>query len=315
MAKTILKSLIGLAVILIALFAILYTADTDPDAMFKKYGQGTISIEDGAGGNLIYRDQGPRDAEVLFLVHGSNASMQTWNAFIAKLSGEYRIISYDQHGHGLTGPHPKDDYAVQAKIVAALKILDHAKVDKAVWIGNSMGGRLTWRAALSEPDRVSKMVLIDASGAQVDEEIKPYFAARLSRTSFGQLIAPYITPRQLVEQSIKQNYVDHSKINDELIDTYWEMVRFPGNRAAIASRAKTSREPEVWNRINTLTLPTLLLWGEQDTVIPVSHGHAFAKQITNSHIIVYPNAGHLPQEETPIEVASDIRNWLATQNN
>lgn len=313
--KIVVKALITLVVVLIILFALSYADDTNRAAMFEKYGVGAVIIDDGVVGKVVYRDQGPRDAEVLLLIHGSNASMQTWNALVTELSDKYRLISYDQHGHGLTGPHLKDDYTAQAKMTTALKVLNHAQVDKAVWIGNSMGGWLTWRSALSEPSRVSKMVLIDASGAQIEEKITPYFAARLSQSWFGQLIAPYITPRQLIKQSLEQNYVDHSKIDDKLIDTYWEMIRFPGNRAAIAPRAKASREPEVWQQVNTLTLPTLLLWGEQDTVIPVSHARAFAKEITDSQLKIYPNAGHLPQEEIPKQVASDIRTWLESQDN
>jgi len=307
--------LVVLFVICLVLFLFVRVGDTNREAMFEKYGQNTIVIDDGIGGQVVYRDQGSRDAQVLFLLHGSNVSMQVWNNLIPELTDIYRVISYDQHGHGLTGPNKRKDYSATAKIETALKVLDHANVKRAVWIGNSMGGWLTWRAALSKPDRVAKMVLMDASGALNQEEKKLYLGARIARSWLGKKLAPYITPRAIIAKSVLQNYADPSKVTDELIDSYWEMARFPGNRKAIAPRVETSREPEKWHQINELKLPTLILWGEQDTVIPVSHANAFKQEIEGSEVITYPNAGHLPQEEIPVLVANDIRRWLSEDGN
>jgi len=308
--KTLCKILGVLLLTVIGLLAALSVTDTDRVEMLGKYGQGSMLADDGFGGKVVYKDHGPRNAKVLFLVHGSNASMQTWNQMVNELSDEYRVITYDQHGHGLTGPNLNGDYSAAAKIKTALQVLDHAKVERAVWIGNSMGGWLSWRAALSHPDRISKMVLIDASGAVTQEKIKPYLAARLSRSWFGQLIAPFVTSRFLIKKSLESNYADVNKIDEQLIDQYWEMIRFPGNRSAIGARANTSREPEKWQEVSNIRVPTLLLWGEQDNVIPLAHGKAFNEKIKGSQLLVYSNAAHLPHEEIPQTVANDIRAWL-----
>ena len=184
--------------------------------------------------------------------------------------------------------------------------------NEAYWVGNSMGGWLSWRAGLAVPDRVSGLVLIDASGAQTDEKIKPYLGARLARSSIGQLLLPEITPKFLVRSSLEENFAQPERLTEELVTRYWELLRFPGNRHGIGcTRGKTAREPEKWAEVGNLKMPVLLLWGEQDKVIPVSHAKAFEAAIPGSKLIIYKDAGHLPMEETPDQVARDIGTWIA----
>ena len=309
--KLIFKIAVCSVFIIVAAFFLLKVPDTDPQRMIDKYGQGAIRIDDGLGGNIYYRDQGPADAPVLLLIHGSNSSMQTWNAMIELLDEQYRLISYDLHGHGLSGPHANNDYSASAQIETALTVLDAAGVDKAIWVGNSMGGWLSWRAGLAVPERVSGLVLIDASGVQGGEKQELYLAARIIKSRAGQFLANYITPRSIVESSLTANYFDDSLINDALIDQYWELSRFPGNRAAIAHRANVSREPHVWNQIHNIDVPTLILWGEKDKVTPFSDAKRFQEMIVGSELVSYCNASHLPMEETPLQVAMDIDRWVS----
>ena len=297
----------------VVLFFAFKVPDTDRQAMIAKYGKDAIKVDDGLGGHIYYRDQGNKNGEVLLLLHGSSSSMQTWNGMVNVLASSYRIISFDLYGHGITGKHPRDDYSADAQIAAALKVLDDAGVKQAVWVGNSMGGWLTWRAALAQPERVSALVLIDASGAQGGEKAEVYFAAKILNSPIAQKLSEYIMPRSMIEASIKDNYADHSKISDQLIDQYWELLRFPSNRAAIAHRVNTSREPEVWDQIGNIKQPVLLLWGEQDVVVPFSDTKLYQQKLPQSKLVSYPNASHLPMEELPIDVAQDIDRWLSNQ--
>ena len=121
---------------------------------------------------------------------------------------------------------------------------------------------------------------------------------------------PEITPRFLVKSSLEENFAQPERLTEELVDRYWELLRFPGNRKAAVDRTKTPRQPEKWAEIGTLKMPVLLLWGEQDKVIPLAHGRAFAEAIPGSKLITYADAGHLPMEETPEQVARDIDGWI-----
>jgi pimeloyl-ACP methyl ester carboxylesterase len=230
------------------------------------------------------------------------------------LGDKYRLISLDLYGHGLTGPHPAGAYDADTNIAAAVRVLDTVDVDKAYWVGNSMGGWLTWRAGLLVPERISGLVLIDASGAQIEEKIQPYLGARLARSSIGQILLPEITPRFLVKSSLEENFAQPERLTEEQIDRYWELLRFPGNRKAAVDRGKTSRRPEKWGEVDTLEMPVLLLWGEQDRVIPLSHARAFEAAIPGSKLVTYADAGHLPMEETPEQVARDIDVWIQSLN-
>lgn len=314
MSKLSLRLFVLIVLVTVSSFLYFRVADTDPVQMMAKYGGASARlVDDGVGGKIHYRDLGPRDAPALLLLHGSNSSLHTWDDMAALLSDQYRVISFDQHGHGLTGPHANDDYSAKAKIDAATRVLDAVGVSTAVWVGNSMGGWLTWRAALAVPDRVKGMILIDASGVQGGEKQKLYLAAKLLKTWLGQQLVPHITPRAIVRQSIEANFVDDSKITDALVNRYWELIRYPGNRRAAGFRANTNREPEMWNHIGQISVPSLILWGEQDTVTPFSYAKAFDQALADSTLISYPQASHLPNEELPDQLAKDIRTWLASQ--
>lgn len=309
--KTTFRIVLALVVILVAAFFIFRTPDTDRAEMVAKYSNDASQfVDDGAGGKIHYRDEGNKDGPAILLIHGSSSLLQTWEPVVALLGDKYRLISLDLYGHGLTGPQAEGDYSADANITAAVKVLDTVGVEQAYWVGNSMGGWLSWRAGLAVPERVSGLVLIDASGAQIDEKIKPYLGARLARSSIGQLLLPEITPKFLVRSSLEENFAQPERLTDELVMRYWELLRFPGNRQATLARGKTPREPEKWNEIGNLKMPVLLLWGEQDKVIPVSHAKAFEAAISGSKLIIYNDAGHLPMEETPDQVARDIGAWI-----
>ena len=229
---------------------------------------------------------------------------------MALLGEKYRLISLDLFGHGLTGPNPTGAYDADTNIAAAVRVLDAVGVDQAYWVGNSMGGWLTWRAGLSVPERTAGLALIDASGAQVEEKGQVYLGARLAQSWIGQMLLPEITPRFLVKSSLEESVARPERLSEELVDRYWELLRFPGNRQASLDRARTPRQPEKWADVGSLEMPVLLLWGEQDKVIPVSHAKAFASAIPETKLIIYPDVGHLPMEETPEQVARDIDDWI-----
>jgi pimeloyl-ACP methyl ester carboxylesterase len=309
MIKKILFSLLVLALAMIVLALVIgFAADTNKLDMEAKYGNSPVLRTQASG--MRYRDDGNPNGPVLLLLHGANSSLQTWEPMVAALADQFRLVSFDQHGHGLTGAQAEHDYSAQTRVLAGVEVLDELGIERAIWIGNSMGGGVAWRAALLATDRVSGLVLIDPSGAQTDEPIKPYIGARIARTWIGQKILPMITPRFLVAQSLRQSVANPEVMTEAMIDRYWEMVRYPGNRASMAAAMAQTRESKLWGKIDSINVPTLILWGEQDQVIPVSHGAAFAERINNSELINYPNAGHLPMEEIPQTVAADVRAWF-----
>jgi pimeloyl-ACP methyl ester carboxylesterase len=312
--RKILAAIAGLLAVIGLAFLSLRTPDTNRAEMIAKYGGPAATFAEGAGGMRVHwRDEGCRDCPAIVLLHGSNASLHTFEPMIRELSGEYRIITYDQPGHGLTGPHPRDDYSAAGMFEALNAVANAARLDRFYLGGNSMGGWVAWRYALAYPERVEGLILIDAAGAPLREgEAAPplNLGFRLMRNPMLRPLMSQITPRSLVEKSLQDTVADPAIVDDNMVDRYWELLRFPGNRRASAMRALSDREPEYFERIAEITAPTLLLWGAEDKLIYASAATTFDERMPNAEVVILENVGHIPMEEAPAASANAVRRFL-----
>ncbi len=309
-----LKWLLGLLLIgIIALFAWGYAPDTDPAAMRAKYAGAPSRFVD-VGGELTMhvRDEGKRDGPVLVLLHGSNASLHTWEPWVARLKGKYRIISLDQIGHGLTGPNPAGTYDGDAFVGTLDALMVKLGVNRFALAGNSMGGFVAWEYALAHPDKLTHLVLIDAAGPPEDPHKQLPIGFRIARMPMISKLALVITPRSLFDKSLHQTVANQAIVTPAMVDRYWELNRYPGNREATMRRfaAYASRNRDA-DRVGEIKVPTLILWGAEDKLIPVSGADWFAARIKGAQKIVYPGIGHIPMEETPDRSAADLDAFLS----
>ncbi len=299
---------------LVAAFFLLRTPDTDPIAMLAKYGGPQAKFAEGAGGMKIhFRDQGNPDGPPIILVHGTSASLHTWEPLAQRLGGEFRVIAYDQPAHGLTGAAPDNDYSASGMMHALDAVADAAGVDHFVLGGNSMGGWVAWRYALANPERVDALILLDAAGAPLREGEAPpplNLGFRLARTAPGRFLLRHFLPRELIEKSLRETVANQATVEDAMIDRYWELLRLPGNRRAAPYFFMADREPEMAERLSEIAAPTLILWGAEDKLIYPSAAETFHERIPNSQVSVYDGVGHLPMEEAPDRTADDIRRFL-----
>jgi pimeloyl-ACP methyl ester carboxylesterase len=303
--------ILGFAVALIALILVmLRTPDSDAASMRVKYGgPDSVFARTPDGMSVHYRDQGCRDCPAILLVHGSNSSLQTFEPLVRNLQNRYRLISYDQPGHGLTGPHPRDDYSAQGMFEAIAAVVEATGVERFAIAGNSMGGWVAWRYALAQPQNVSALVLIDSAGAPAPpgaEKPRLYLGARIMRWSVGRLLGQLVTPRPVIRQSLLDSVADEAGVTEEMVDRYWELLRFPGNRRAAGLLAIVDREPGYGKRLSEVNAPTLILWGEEDRVIPPDNAKIFHQMIPDSSLQIFDGVGHLPMEEAPERTASAI---------
>jgi pimeloyl-ACP methyl ester carboxylesterase len=302
-----------LTVALIALFAWGYAPDTDAAAMKAKYSSASSQFIDVGGGLTMHvRDEGNRAGPVLVLLHGSNASLHTWEPWVARLGAKYRIISLDQIGHGLTGPNPAGKYDGDAFVAALDALMVKLGVNRFALAGNSMGGYVAWEYALEHGDKLTHLVLVDAGGPPDDPGKKLPIGFKIARTPGLNKIALVITPRSLFEKSLHQSVSNQAIVTPAAIDRYWELNRYPGNRAATGQRfaAYGSRNSNV-GRLGEIKVPTLIMWGADDKLIPASGADWFAARIPGSVRIIYPGIGHLPMEEAPDRSAADLDAFLS----
>ncbi len=313
MKKIFKVSFVLFAFLILMVGIIFWTPDTNREEMIAKYGgPHSTFVQNDDGLKIHVRDQGLRDGPTLILIHGGNGSLHVWEKMVDVLSRDFRLVSLDLPGHGLTGANQTRDYSPDKMADAIEAVMDELAIDKAVWVGNSFGGWIAWRGAQSRPDRVNGIVLIDASGAITDDSIKPYLASRIAGSSIGKWLVPNFTPKFIVRASLKQVVSNDEYVTEAMVERFWELSRFPGNRSAILDIHRLNREDDKWAEIQNISVPTLILWGEDDITVPLSFADAFHDKIPNSVLKIHPNAAHMPMEEIPVELSRDIIAWHAT---
>lgn len=311
--KRLIIPLMAVIAILLGFFA-LETPDSDRGDMVAKYGGPHAQFADGpAGQHIHYRDQGMADGPPIILLHGSNSSLQTWEPLVARLKDRYRIITLDLPGHGLTGATPDKDYTASGMIAAVDVVAAKLNLDHFILGGNSMGGWVSWRYALAEPDRVDALLLLDAAGMPPRKGDPPppsNIGFRILKYPLGRWLVGKITPRGLVEKSLRESVENQMIVDDAMIDRYWELLRFPGNRAATALRFAIDREPAMADKVGDIKVPTLILFGKQDRLINASAARTFHEHIAGSEVVLLDKVGHLPMEEAPDATAAAIGDFL-----
>ena len=306
----VLISLIGL--LIAGLVFVFSDPDVPADVLVQKYGQPPSQfINLPSGARVHYRDQGEKTALPLVLLHGSNASLHTWEPWVAQLSNQFRVISVDLPAHGLTGPTPGDDYSQEGMAKFVDEFTRTIQVERFALAGNSMGGGVAARFALMHPERLTHLILVDAAGLPTKTQQDPGVGFRIARTPILQNVLLFVSPRRLFEDGLKKAIVDDSIVTPAMVDRYWELNRREGTRAATLKRFQTPRDDYIEQNVSKITTPTLILWGELDTLTPRDIGDAYNAAIAGSKLVVYKNVGHIPMEEVPEQSASAVRAFLS----
>lgn len=262
------------------------------------------------GMQVHLRDQGPRDDPLpVLLLHGTSASLHTWEGWVAALKDRRRVISVDLPGFGLTGPFPDGDYRISHYSRFLVELLDHLQVSRVIVAGNSFGGQLAWRLALDQPQRVARLVLVDAAGYPRNATSVP-LAFRLAQVRALAPLMANLLPRAMIAASVRNVYGDPGKVDDALVDRYYELALRAGNRQALRQRFVQAPSGEAHARIAELKLPTLILWGGRDGLIPPDNAERFKRNIAGSHLVVFDDLGHVPQEEDPVRTVAVLMSFL-----
>ena len=262
------------------------------------------------GMEVHLRDEGPRgDPLPIVLLHGTSSSLHTWDGWTKALAGTRRVIRFDLPGIGLTGPAPDGDYRIEryAGFVAAM--LDKLGVARCVLAGNSFGGQVAWETALAYPARVDKLVLVDAAGYPLQPVSVP-IGFRIARIPLLNRLMEFTLTRSLIESSVRNVYGDPAKVTPALVDRYYELTLRAGNRRALVQRFAqfpAGLHPE---RIRALKVPTLILWGGRDRLLPPGDGERFHRDIAGSRLVVFDKLGHVPQEEDPAASVAAVKQFL-----
>jgi pimeloyl-ACP methyl ester carboxylesterase len=236
----------------------------------------------------------------LLLLHGSGSSLQAFDPIADDLKTVCEVIRLDLPAFGLTGPRPDRDYRIEAYVYFVEEFLSGLGLDKVNVAGNSLGGNIAWNLAIEFPQKVQKLILMNATGYPEKSVPKAFLMAR------NPLLRPLLrrwAPSGAAEQNLRSSVGPRMQVDQALVDRVTTMMNQPGNRSAFIDFANTDQSDRS-GRIPEITAPTLVLRGD------LIDGQHYTRDIPGSHEVVLTGVGHLMPEEAPAEVCEAIRAHL-----
>lgn len=262
-------------------------------------------IIDLDGQTIRYRESGPSDAPSIVMLHGFTDSLHTWDALVDALDDDFHVLRPDLPGHGLSGPSPDGDYSNEALVDFVGAFLDATGTQDAILVGNSLGGLAAWRYAAGS-DVVRGLALLAPGGV-------PHNGVGDTPLEVPAMLKFYLkgAPEAGVKAALQAMHADPSKVTEARVTEFRDMMKDGGHGDAFVARGAAFTLPDPAHDMNEITVPTIVIWGAQDVILPPAHSDIFAQNIGGAEIMMLENVGHMPQAEATDRVADAIRR-LAT---
>jgi pimeloyl-ACP methyl ester carboxylesterase len=248
-------------------------------------------------------------AEPLVLIHGFCASTYTWKDCVRPLAkAGYRVITVDLKGYGFSEKPADDRYDIMDQVNLIMGLLDSLKINQANFVGNSYGGAISMASALAYPKRVKRLVLIDpAHNNQALQRVR-YLAPLINLSTIAQTVGPILfSSRRVIEYYLRKMYYNAERmVTSDRIAAYYEPLRTAACQTAALATIQQWRLDWIAKEMSTISVPTLLIWGEQDWLLPIEWGAEIDLAIPHAQFMVIPHCGHLPQEEHPQDTCALI---------
>lgn len=307
--KFFLYTLAGILLICAIAIWVLYQPDIPVSALQEKYTNSESRFMEIKGMQAHYRDEGPAsDSIPLVLLHGTGAFLQTWDGCSAEWIKNRRVIRMDMPAFGLTGPSASNDYSIDAYVDFLHQFLQKLNVQQCFLAGNSLGGEIAFSYTAAYPDEVNKLILIDPAGYPI-ENAKGSLAFTLGRTPVLKNLLTIVTPLSVVRKSLEDVYGNKTLVTDALVEQYRDLACREGNRKALVVRLNSKQNSDT-SIIKNIATPTLIIWGDQDFLIPISNAYKFQRDLPNDTLVIMKGIGHVPMEESPEKVVPLINNFL-----
>lgn len=266
---------------------------------------------------LNYRTMGDGEKTMIFL-HGFAASSQTWNDILPLLKDtNSKIIMFDLIGYGFSSKGTSDDYSFMGNAKVISDFIRTNQIKDYVLIGHSFGGGVALMTTLkqledSKYQQPKGLILIDSASYQVE---LPFFISYLKTPVLGSALLNLSTPEFRAKQTLKKLYYDKSKVTDDKIARYAHFMKLEGHNNTLLESARQiiPDNPEaIAAQYQNIDIPTLVIWGKQDSALPVSCAYKLNKDLEKSTLKIIDKCGHIPQEEYPELTAEAINNFMQT---
>ena len=251
------------------------------------------------GVRIHFQEFGEKNAPPVLMIHGYSSSTFTFNGVAPRLADAgFRVFAVDLIGHGFSEKPAWSDYTFDTQARMVVRLMNRLGVGRATLIGSSYGGGVAAAIAIDNSERVEKLILI---GAACNNEIRKLpFTRFVTLPLFGEVMTPFLTGSKTYIRLRLRNSLDAA--NYHLIDADRITALMRPLQSAAAHRAllmslKNWRAERIERNAHRIKHPTLLIWGENDRVIPLHNGRALHRLIPNSKLVVFKNCGHIPHEE------------------
>ena len=309
MRKALRFSAIGIVALIVVVTLLFGHKDIPVEELKRQYAQVPSQFMEIEGMQVHYRDEGnPQDSLPLVLIHGTGASLHTFNDWTQALIKDRRVIRMDLPAFGLTGPFRDRDYSIEHYVAFLNKFLSKLNIESCILGGNSLGGQIAWNYTAEHPNQVHKLVLIDAAGYPKKSTSEP-IAFRIAKIPVLNKALTYITPRFVIQSSIENVYAYPEKIKKGVIQRYFDLSLREGNRQAFIDRMQLDYDSSRTNNIKNIDQPTLILWGNEDKLITTESAYRFQADLANGTLVILKGSGHVPMEENPAESLEVLRSF------
>lgn len=244
---------------------------------------------------------------MLLLVHGWAGNIWNWLSVFEPLSREYRVIALDLPGHGKSGCPAGFPFTMPAYADFLARFLDELRVSRVTLVGSSMGGAIAAWTAILHPERVERLVLVDAAGTSLQNPMMKaagYLVSPAAVIPLTHLAFP-VNSRTLaaVPESEKQRVL--------LAEELYQSDRRPCAELALARSMKSLGRDMVDGRLHEIQAPTLILWGSDDGLLPLAAGEFYRDHISGSQLVVIENGNHTPMQWQPPAFLRELRRFLS----
>lgn len=282
-------------------------ARQEPPSALEEIAMKQVAVE---GINIRYVERGAGNP--LVLVHGIPTSSFLWRDMIEELSAHGRVIAPDLPGFGLSDPPPDGDYTISSYARLFESFLEAVSVERATLVCHDLGGPIVLTYALRHPEKVERLVILDTF-LHRDIPPLPLFMRIAKIRPLGELFM-WLAGESIARSGLEQGVVDKSRISEELVLRYYMPDGDPGklNRSMLGTLRMEYLDDVAFieKNLSTIEKPTLILWAEDDTYLPIRLGERIHDDIVGSRMERIPNCGHFIPEDQPERATKMIVEFL-----
>ena len=253
------------------------------------------------GMRIHYQEFGNAAAPPVLLIHGYTASVYSWHRSAPRIADAgFRVIAVDLVGFGFSEKPRHFEYTIDAQARMITRFMDRLGIGAATIAGCSYGGAIAATIALDSPERVDKLVLVDAV---INDDLKSHPILRLASVpGVGEIVTPFLADsRALLRHRMSGTLApaSHHLITDERVNAIMRPLHAADGHHSLLATSRNWHAARITRDAHLITHPTLIVWGEEDTVIPIRDGYTLRDSIPGSRLMVIKDCGHVPQEEVP----------------